>query len=329
MIMGFTGRIIRAVVIGCAMTVTLAAQPSLPPNPGKGERSDNDSRRSEESRRAAEAAKAANITKKTVTSKSRTAEIRGFSFSDAAARGNRPLVIKSGNDAKVREQLKEDLLVMCRIIEKAAQPHISDVHKAAGIDLLALGGANRTVRTMYLEDYGVIFTLNVRIPLLSDAKAEEPEVKEATQNEEWEETRNELFGQKRRIKRIAPGHESYDEEDVKELKNELLDALVNAANIRNLKVNDWITVVVSGPGLVETEVIQVERGRGEGEKGSPARVEFSPRAEFFITEDGQSGGESSMVLRIRKGTLDEVVRKGGAADEVQKAVEAAANVQIY
>ena len=191
------------------------------------------------------------------------------------------------------------------------------------------------MRTIYLEDYGVIFTLNVRIPLLKEAKGDEPEVKETARNEEWEETRNELFGQKRKIKRIAPGQESYDEEDVQELKNELLDALANGVHIRNLKASDWITVAVNGPGVVEAEVIQVERSRSDNEKGNTARVEnsarveFSPRAELFITEEGQSGGESSMILRVRKGQLDEAVRKGGGAEAIQKELQSLATVQIY
>ena len=79
--------------------------------------------------------------------------------------------------AKVRDQLREDLLVMCRILEKAARDHLSDHHKAAGIDLFTFGG-NRSVRTMYVDDYGLVFTLNVRVPLRNEAKAEEPVRKE-------------------------------------------------------------------------------------------------------------------------------------------------------
>ena len=127
---GLVKRFVKVWVCVCAAVVPVSAQPSLPPNALKPDRTE-EVRRSEDARRAAEAAKAANSTKKSSSSsKSRTAEMRGFTFSDNA-RGNRPVIIKSGNDPKVREQLKEDLLVMCRILEKAAQPHISDVHKAA------------------------------------------------------------------------------------------------------------------------------------------------------------------------------------------------------
>lgn len=246
-----------------------------------------------------------------------------MAFADANARGNRPVIIKSGGDAKVREQLKEDLLVMCRIIEKAAQEHITEVHKAAGIDLLALSG-NRSVRTIYLEDYGVLFTLNVRIPLLNDAKVDEPEVKESARNEEWEETRNELFGQKRRIRKVHSNGPTFDEQDVQELKVELIDSLKNAANIRNLKGTDWITIAVNGPGILETEVIQVERG-----KGDDAEKVVVPRFELFGIEEAQAVGESTMIIRTKKGQLDELLKMDGTTEAARKAMESAISVHIY
>ena len=149
----------------------------------------NIERQIQDARKAAEAARA----KKSASSssKARSAEIRAFSFSDDSLRVNRPLIIRNGKvDAKLRDQLNEDLLVMCRIIEKAAHEYLADVHKAAGIDLLALGGGNRSVRTIYLDDYGVIFALNVRIPLRNEEAADEPAVKEIGVDEEWEETKN-------------------------------------------------------------------------------------------------------------------------------------------
>jgi hypothetical protein len=83
-------------------------------------------------------------------------------------------------------------------------------------------------------------------------------------------------------------------------------------------------VAVSGPGVLESEVIQVERGRGED-----LEKLVVPRIELFGIEEGQSGGESMMVLRIRKGELDELVKKEGSPEEASQALENAAKVQIY
>jgi hypothetical protein len=309
-----------------------AQSPTLPPKVEKPEpafhfesRKSEEVRRTEDARREAAAAKAASSGKKSSSSKSRSVEIRGLTFGDDSARGNRPLIIKSGKmEAKAREQLKEDLLVMCRIIEKASREHINDVHKAAGIDLLALGGGNRSVRTMYLDDYGAIFTLNVRLPLRNEVKSEEQDTKEPALNEEWEETRNELFGQKRKSKRsvIAQGP-AYDAGDVEQFKTELIDAVRNAANIRNMKPNDWVVVAVSGPTRFEGEVLEVQTGRGED-----ARNVIVPQFEGF--ENFERGVEdSTMLLKVKKAHLEDVVRKGGTQEEVAKELEKVISVQVY
>ncbi|MGZ8939815.1 MAG: hypothetical protein ACXW32_11440 [Limisphaerales bacterium] len=316
-------KILLSAFLACMTAGPLMGQPSQPPRVEKPEPHFNfDSRKIEEARRDAAAAKAASA-KKSSSSKSRSAEIRALTFSDDSLRVNRPLIIKSGRtDAKVREQLKEDLLVMCRIIEKSAREHLSDVHKAAGIDLLALGGGNRSVRTVYLDDYGVIFTLNARIPLRNEAKAEELEEKETPLNEEWEETKNELFGQRRKARRLqASPLPAYDEEDVQDLKNELLDAMRNAANIRNLKPNDWITIAVSGPAQMERELFQVE-SRVEALAGGHPKVDV-------IAVDEQDGNDSTMILRAKKSDLDAVGKKTLSQEEMLAEMGKIVSVQVY
>lgn len=320
-------KLLMTALLACVTNWTSWAQPSspagTPPRVEKPEPSFNfESRKGEETRRDAAAAKAA-AAKKSSSSKSRSAEIRALTFSDDSLRVNRPLIIKNGRmDAKVREQLKEDLLVMCRIIEKSARDHLSDVHKAAGIDLLALGSGNRSVRTVYLDDYGVIFTLNARIPLRNEAKPEELEEKETPLNEEWEETKNELFGQRRKARRLHGSPlPAFDEEDVQDLKNELLDAMRNAANIRNLKPNDWITIAASGPAQMERELFQVE-SRVEALAGMHPKVDV-------IAVDDQEGSDSTMILRAKKSDLDALGKKTISQEEMLTEMGKIVSVQIY
>ncbi|HEX7859007.1 MAG TPA: hypothetical protein VF773_01630 [Verrucomicrobiae bacterium] len=328
-------------IVGASATVfQLAAQlpPGGAPKLDKPEPTISVERQIQDARKSAEAARASTAKKgSSGSSKSRSAEIRSFSFSDDSLRVNRPLIIKNGKvDAKVRDQLKEDLLVMCRIIEKSAQAHLADVHKAAGIDLLALGGGNRSVRTIYLDDYGVLFTLNVRIPLRNEEAAEEPQVKEVGLDEEWEETKNELFGQRRRAKKpVIANLPPYDEADVQDLRKELLDALGNAANIRNLKASDSITIAVSGPARVEGEVIQVMRSdepdKGErSDKERSSRVTMHPKAlDVFSVSDGETTTESTMILRVKKSDLDAVAKKNLGAEEFQAELGKVVTVQVY
>ena len=321
-------KILRSAICASALVagVSLCAQPALPPgSSGKGERTiehSYDAVKPVDAKPGNPPRTSGSSSKKSSSSKSRT-EIRSMTFADDAGRINRPLIIKDGNmSLKVRDQLREDLLVMCRILEKAAREHLSDHHKAAGIDLFTFGG-NRSVRTMYLDEYGVVFTLNVRVPLRNESKADEPETKEATANEEWEETRNELFGQKRRARRVTPAQApAFDEGDVNELKNQLIDAMKNAANIRNLQPNDRITVAVSGPSMFENEVLAIE-ARGDEERF------IVPKVEMFGMAEAPSGGDSTMILRVRKGSLDDIMKKNPTAEELAKELEKAVSVQVY
>lgn len=227
-------------------------------------------------------------------------EIRAFSMQNDMFGGQqvkRPLMIRSSRaDARAMDQLSEDLIVMARILDKTVADHGDNSHpKAAGIDILTLAAAgSRASRTMYVDDYGAIFTLNVNMPLKAEPKPEETELKESTRKGAWEDTRNELFGQKRKPgnKRwqAAPARE-FDQGEVDELKNALIDALKNATNIRHLKPSDLVTVVVRGAAYAEHE--------GE------VALQFEGNAENeTLIVEGPVASESTLVLRVTKMELE-------------------------
>src|SRR5207247_2180543 len=86
-------------------------------------------------------------------------------------------------------------------------------------------------------------------PLLPPPKGEARKEKSETSST-WEEARQELYGQpgEGRVRtdfRTGPAEE-YDEEKVNTLKDALLEALKHAANIRDLKADDSVTVCVFG-----------------------------------------------------------------------------------
>jgi len=158
------------------------------------------------------------------------------------------LVVRhSGTDPKTQANLEEDLAVMARILEKAAaqNPDEGRLHHAMGIDVVFGPGPN-SPRSIYLEGYGALFMLKVGFPLLPppskpDARKEEPQGSST-----WEDVRRELYGQRSGKRIVAPPTQPYSEEQVKTLKDGLLDALKNASNIRELKADDAITLCVFG-----------------------------------------------------------------------------------
>jgi hypothetical protein len=205
------------------------------------------------------------------------------------------LVIRSSeSDFKEQTQLEEDLTVMSRILEKAAsersggQPYGA---KVMGIDIFYTPAAS-PLRSLYLDGYGALFMLHVGFPFLappqSEGQQEKPEA-----NTEWEDAKQELYGQRGVGRALNAASEPYDEERVNRLKEGLLESLKNATNIRGLKPDDSITVCVfGGPSSGRPQAkTYFKRSTGSGEA----------RSEVAVT--GRAGSpmrQTIMTIRVKK-----------------------------
>jgi hypothetical protein len=249
----------------------------------------------------------------TISRNGRMPELRAFSFSSDAfleQRNSRPIMIRSSRaDAKAMEQLTEDLIVMTRLLEKAVAEH-SEPPRAANIDIITLGaGMRNSGRSMYVDDYGVIFTLSVNMPLKAEPKVEDVKPKEPTRKGAWEEARGEAFSQRRKVKRWQPSAwRQFDPDEVDAFKATLVDSLREATNIRHLKPNDMIAVVVRGTPQTQEREIKVQ-------------TEGTVTAEDVAVDETV---ESTLVLRIQKMELDRAVA-GRDSGELRKNVR----VSIY
>jgi hypothetical protein len=209
------------------------------------------------------------------------------------------LVIRSSeSDFKEQTQLEEDLAVMSRILEKAAsersggQPYGA---KVMGIDIFYTPAAS-PLRSLYLDGYGALFMLHVGFPFLappqSEGQQEKPEA-----NTEWEDAKQELYGQRGVGRALNAASEPYDEERVNRLREGLLESLKNATNIRGLKPDDSITVCVfGGPSSGQPKAkAYVKRNTGSGE----ARSE--------VLESGRVGSpmrQTIMTIGVKKSDAD-------------------------
>jgi hypothetical protein len=254
-------------------------------------------------------------------------EVKGFSFNRTftADRLARPLIIRSGKvDPKTFSQLQEDLAIMSRIVEKSAADYRDDREEVAGIPILALNNG-KAVRALYLEDYGILFTLTVNMPLQPEPRMEQVEEKPQAVNEEWNEARNELFGERRThaVRADRAPRREFDQHQLDEFRDSLTEALRNAGNIRNLRENDWITIVVRGLGsALEVEApldLLVRSGYGGAFNAQP-RETFSPNATISVSTQDRTPDGSTMVLRVKKGALDEFARTKGSPEEFRKKV---------
>jgi hypothetical protein len=143
----------------------------------------------------------------------------------------------------------EDLAVMGRIIyTKVRSPQ--QVSRDNRLYVYTLGGDYLGVtEAMYLDGFGAMFMLKVDFPLLpppeQQAKPEEPKGDQV-----WLEARRQMVeppGEKPQTRaRLKP----YEAGKVEQFKSNLIKTLKHASNIRSLKSDDCVTLVVKAPRAV-------------------------------------------------------------------------------
>jgi hypothetical protein len=205
--------------------------------------------------------------------------------------GQTVVVRSTDSDPKTQANLEEDLAVMSRILDKALSQNGDEdrTRHAMGINVL-FGPGPSAVRNLYLEGYGALFMMNVGFPLLPPPPKTETPKEEPQKNSAWDDARRELYGQRFDRRVSGPPVEDYKAEKVSELKDALIEALKNGANIRDLKADDAITVCVfGGPNApsfryrtmikrgpkapssatdVQEDVVRVDRGEPKTARGT-------------------------------------------------------------
>jgi hypothetical protein len=224
--------------------------------------------------------------------------------------------------------MEEDLAVMTRILNKVTSDRgAREEHDwAMGIALSSMGGSGRRPQSIYLEGYGALFLLNVKYPLVEPAKKVAEDEKSAeTTDSEWEQTKEELFGD-RLVRRRGPvtkgfaWRESpameYDAERVSELKKNVLEALKNASNIRDLKPDEFVTVTITGPSnAARTAVRGVYRSTrplGKSERGEREVVNILKADKELL------GEETHLIVRVKKSEAEALAKGNLTFEDFQK-----------
>lgn len=269
----------------------------------------------------------------------------------SAGRGDSPLIIRSSDtDPKTVAAEQEDLTIMGRILEKSLAGRGEDERpEAMGIKLITVGGPGG-VRSMQIEGYGAIFMLNVNFPLVGPTnKADEGESKGS--NSTWDEAKREVYGQPGGADGNPFGarfsKEEFDPKRVEKLKDSVLDALKNASNMRNLKPDESVTVVVTssagrmggpvrvhvgtkggGSGGFTWNLGAVRVGGGGGGFGGggmppPAAMNLTPGQVMGF--GGGGAAESVLTIRMKKTDIDAFAKGKATPDDYRRR----ATVLIY
>lgn len=229
----------------------------------------------------------------------------------------RTLIIHSSDlDPKTYANLEEDLSVMSRILSKAGkQDEGSSFHsRLEDITLWASGSVG--VKNLYVEGYGAIFMLGVRFPLVAPQTAEEAPKAKDTTSDEWERAKQEIYSRntfevniERLVGKMSAPPEPYEARKVEDLTVSTLESLKNATHIRNLKADEFVTVVVFGPD----NVIK----RTAVEKDEPEEYGKVKRKVHY--EDVMTGrGETTMTIRAKKSDVDDFAGGRLSADAFRK-----------
>jgi hypothetical protein len=174
----------------------------------------------------------------------------GFSFASMGGGLKRALVIRTTEmDAKSAAAAEEDLNVMGRILEKALYQTSEDENagSAMGIKLFNLPGSG-SAKYLQLEGYGAVFMLSVNFPLAGPPVKAEVDTNTNDSNSTWDEAKRELYGQPGNGKRPGAAKVEFDPQRVEKLKDSLVAALKNASNMRAVKPDESVTVVVTSGG---------------------------------------------------------------------------------
>ena len=230
------------------------------------------------------------------------------------ASAGRTLVIRtSDTDPNVQATMEEDLSVMSRILDKAAQKSDDDrPPRAMGIDVFFAPGSS-SMRSLYLEGHGAVFLLNVNFPLMAPPEKAEKEKERSEEDSAWHQAKRELYGPREGWDEesthlfkygLAVGGpaQPYDAQKVADLKRDLLDALKNAANIRSLKADESITVCVFGASSGRTEKTKAPPRRPT--RARVATDEDSNEVAIWSVEDRHQGQGRGSVMTIRAKKTD-------------------------
>jgi hypothetical protein len=241
----------------------------------------------------------------------------------AAMRGSsQSLLIRTREvDSEAQTQLEEDLKVMSRIVEKATQTESTHGPRAMGIELV-LGRGASSVRSLYLDGYGVLFIADVGFPLLPLPAGGQEETSEVKKDEAstWEQTREELYGNPGppvpvpSMGWFANSTEAlaYDSDKVDRLRQDLIEAIKNASNIRQLAPDESITICVQGPSAIpHLQVPVYVPGNVPGTRRSGKQSTFESRLDQVVVRQPEVSGDSTsavMTLQASKSDIDRFAR---------------------
>jgi hypothetical protein len=223
--------------------------------------------------------------------------------------------------------IMEDTSIMSRIFDKNLGQQRLVLTRTTGEDIFSRSNPSSlpwfssqrssVTEAMYLEGFGSLFFIGVDFLLSPPPKVQQEKPDEGVDTV-WTDTKREIYSPGD-IGRRAKGQpqKEYDAERVQDLQTTLIKTLKHAVNIRGLKTDEWVTVVVrsSAPAVLITGTF-VTRSTIET---SPAASNVGTSSALPPTE--VPGQATFLTIRAKKSDVDSFAKDQLNYDQFRQRVQ--------
>jgi len=232
---------------------------------------------------------------------------RAIVFPGLIRDGSRMLVVPSRTiDEGELSATLEDVKVMSRILDRALVENLGSDYTTRHLSLFwDLAQGPPAPEAMYLQEYGAVFVVRVKFPLLASVTGEKSETA-GSADSVWERTKREIHG--------LPGSAGpagqkpqYDAAKMETLQMTVLRTLKHATNIRHLAPDESVVVAVVGgesPGSTgRTHAVPTPAGElPTGGRGYPGS--FLARPAILL----HPSPATVLTIHVRKSDIDAFAR---------------------
>ena len=243
-----------------------------------------------------------------------------------------PVVVQfTSTEPQVVQEISEDLDVMTHLIDQSLADDGANGKTSSrmGIELY-FTSSGRSVRALYVEDFGAVFMVKVNFPLHG---APPPKGKEPAKpaDSEWERARREVLGLgDSDDRRDSSAEYVFDAEKVEALKKALIGALKNGSNIRHLKKDDAISISVFGHPSTTAKTASSASPSAEPKRsrvsvglpgtGNELEVHLQDRLQSIVSRAPSYSEGTVLTLRAKKADVDAFAKGDLSADTFAKKV---------
>lgn len=203
---------------------------------------------------------------------------------------------------EIVETAAKDLNIMCRVFDEqlglvasARQDPLSVAYyymqfseQPSNSSWTFSPTVNRNTRAIYLEGYGAVFMMSVAFPLAAPPQVEEQEEEpEEAVDTIWKRAERALYGPVNIPKSQPAPSSQYDARKVENLKTNIIKSLKHAANVRSLRPDEWVVVIVNSNeqtgGLPRVLTVRARKSDIDAfSEGTLSLDQFRPKVQIWM-----------------------------------------------